>query len=120
MDDLGGRAEHLQVEPEVERALDLRMLARQQVVEPVAIGLVEPEIGLEVGEHAELGVEAGLDRALAQQARAEGVDRLDPRAVEGSQGLFEALASGLDRTPRQPLARVLLGREPRARPRRPP
>ena len=62
----------------------------QLSVEPTAIGLLEPHVGLQVVQRLELGVEPGLDGALAQQVASERVDGLDAGAVEIQQGLLDA------------------------------
>ena len=94
MHDLGRFAEHLPIEPEVEGASRPPDVLARERRRASRRSLIEKEVRLEVAEHLELGVEAGLDRPLAQQAGAERVDRLDPRAVQRSQARARAARRG--------------------------
>ena len=89
----GCRAQLVGADPEVQRPGDLRAVLGEGPCEPLAEGALEHELGLQVAQRAELGVKAGLDRPLAQQAGGERVDRLDPRAVEAAHRCREACAA---------------------------
>ena len=57
--------------------------------EPAVVGAVEEHAGDVVGRHLEERVDARLDRPLAQQVGAEGVDRPDPCLLELRQRVGE-------------------------------
>ena len=82
---LGGLAQLVEVHAEVEGALDvLGCSPSSRSASHSSKCILEGERGLDVAHHRELGVEAGLDRPLAQEARGEGVDRLDPGPVKAA------------------------------------
>ena len=65
--------------------------------EPGSPRLPEAEVGLELVEHAEVWIESGIERALAEQGRGEGVDGGDLRGLDlahraGQAGASELLA----------------------------
>ena len=57
-------------------------------------GVGEVEVCAERVENLEAGVDSGVERALLEQARGEGVDRLDVGRVDLSQGVVEPSSFG--------------------------
>ena len=83
-------------------------------------GVGEVEVRAERVKNLEAGVDPGVERALLEQARGEGVDRLDVSRVDLSQGVVETSLFGRvggpaaslgerGADPRAQLARRLLG-----------
>ena len=78
-----------QRQAEIERPLQ-RIAGRVVAPEPGAPGLREPKVGLELVEHAEFRVEAGVERVIAEDAGRKRVNRLDRRGVEFAQRIVDA------------------------------
>src|SRR5439155_4153491 len=68
--------------------------ARELGLEPASEGALEERARDVVGRHFEARIDSGLDRHLAQQIGAEGMDGADPRFFEPRQRLLEPLAGG--------------------------
>ena len=90
--DLEGQvAQVAQLESQPQAALDARPGGALLLApEPVLPVLVEGELLADGVHHLEGGVEPGVERALAQQARCEGVDRLDVGRVHLPDGASQA------------------------------
>ena len=64
-------------------------------LEPAVEGAVEELVGNVFRRHLELRIDPGLDRPLAQEIGAEGVDGPDPGLLEPGECIGQALALGL-------------------------
>src|SRR5262249_19974776 len=72
----------------------LRRWSRERRLEPSREGLVEQTILLVLGRDLEERIDLGLHRALAEDVRAERVDRSDPRRLELLERLVEPIELG--------------------------
>ena len=78
---LGQPAQVRRVEAAAHGPLERAGRRLEHLVEPRVVDLGEQDARRDLVQHAQPRVDRRLDRALVQEARGEGVDRLDPCAV---------------------------------------
>ena len=92
VDQLGRLADLVEAEPAAQRAVELGAARGQELVLERLVGGVERQAAGEPVDDVEQRVDAGLDRALAQQRAGEAVDRLDVAAVQVARRRLNPLA----------------------------